>query len=107
MPAHGVPARGDARSIHGRRGARLRRVPCAVGQYAHRRGAGQAGAATHDQLGDDPMTESTAPKKRGGARPGAGRPCKAIEVPADPDPLDYLQLLMTSKNTPEPLRLKA
>ena len=46
-------------------------------------------------------------KRRGGARPGAGRPCKVIDVPVDADPLVYLQTLMTSKTSPEPLRLKA
>jgi len=48
-----------------------------------------------------------APKKRGGVRAGAGRPCKVIDVPADIDPLAYLQALMTSKNSPETLRLKS
>jgi hypothetical protein len=46
-------------------------------------------------------------KRRGGARPGAGRPCKIIDVAVDADPLVYLQALMTSKSSPEPLRLKA
>ena len=53
------------------------------------------------------VADITPPKKRGGARAGAGRPCKVIDVPADADPLVYLQALMTSKSSPEPLRLKA
>ncbi len=54
------------------------------------------------------MADDTMPvKRRGGARPGAGRPCKVIDVPPDADPLVYLQMLMTSKSSPEPLRLKA
>jgi hypothetical protein len=54
----------------------------------------------------DPVVPQVKPK-RGGARAGAGRRVKAIDVPVDVDPLDYLQALMTSKSSPEPLRLKA
>ncbi len=53
-------------------------------------------------------TTPATPKKRGGARVGAGRPHRVIAVPEDlADPLVYLQALMVSKSSPETLRLKA
>ena len=58
-------------------------------------------------MADDMQPTAPVKGKRGGARVGAGRPCKTIDVPADADPLVYLQALMVSKISPEPLRLKA
>jgi hypothetical protein len=54
------------------------------------------------------MTDAPTPKKRGGARPGAGRPVKAHVVVEPGTPaLDFLTAVYTSASVPLPLRITA
>ncbi|MGN6525797.1 MAG: hypothetical protein ACTHL8_05365 [Burkholderiaceae bacterium] len=54
------------------------------------------------------MTDEAALKKRGGARPGAGRPVKAhLDVEPGTEALDFLRRVFESSSVPMPLRVTA